>query len=264
MAFERSCLLGNQKWSQGWSAWDKIRVVPSVEGNHLASVCHSYSQRHAPEATIALDNIPLNLQMSCIVLITAPRVSKMKSLPPPPPPALCNLPPPPGGGGEGSLHCFARQYLLQWFVFPICHTHVLALLSHYFKSVTCVYSVIFSLQRLCIWSRVPFSDPRCLLPVTVYGTTHAHLVYMCWPLLWGLHQMGCGFATFSTYALVGSLKWIVRVLNCQGSRLWLHHPSLQSHRTLPPSLCNPKGRHSASIPLAHCGGKCDTFVLWRH
>ena len=21
-----------------------------------------------------------------------------------------------------SLHCFARQYLLQWFVFPFCHT----------------------------------------------------------------------------------------------------------------------------------------------
>ena len=34
-------------------------------------------------------------------------------------------------------------------VFPICHTHVLALLSHYFKSVTGVYSVKFSLQRRC-------------------------------------------------------------------------------------------------------------------
>ena len=27
---------------------------------------------------------------------------------------------------------------------------------------------------------------RCFLPVTVYGTTHAHLVHMCWPLLSGL------------------------------------------------------------------------------
>jgi len=53
----------------------------------------------------------------------------------------------PPGGGRPSLHCIARQYLLQGFVFPICHTHVLALLSHYFKSVTCVYSVIFSPQR---------------------------------------------------------------------------------------------------------------------
>ena len=64
------------------------------------------------------------------------------------------------------------------------------------------------------------------LPLTVYGTTHAHLVHMCWPLLWGLHQMGHSFATCSTYALGGSLKWIMRVLNSEGSRLWwLHHPS---------------------------------------
>ena len=97
----------------------------------------------------------------------------------------CNLPPW-GGGGRPSLHSFARQYLLRWFVFPICHTHVLALLSHDFKSVTCVYSVIFSLQRQCTGCRVPFSDPRFFLLVTVYGTTHAHLVHMCWPLLWGL------------------------------------------------------------------------------
>ena len=53
-------------------------------------------------------------------------------------------------------------------------------------AVTCVYSVISSLQRGCTGCRVPFSDPRCFLPVTVYGTTHAHLVHMCWPLLWGL------------------------------------------------------------------------------
>ena len=33
---------------------------------------------------------------------------------------------------------------------------------------------------------VATSDPRCFLPVTMYGTTHAHLVHMCWPLLWGL------------------------------------------------------------------------------
>ena len=56
---------------------------------------------------------------------------------------------PPPLGGRPSLHCFARQYLLRWFVFPVCHTHFLALLSHYFESVTCVESVIFSLQRRC-------------------------------------------------------------------------------------------------------------------
>ena len=100
---------------------------------------------------------------------------------------------PPPGGGALSLHCFARQYLLQWFVFPICHTHILALLSHYFESITCVYSVMFSLQRRCTGCRVPFSDPSCCFPVTMYGgdgTTHAHLMHMCWPLLWGLYQMG--------------------------------------------------------------------------
>ena len=24
--------------------------------------------------------------------------------------------------------------------------------------------------------------------MTMYGTTHAHLVHMCWPLLWGLEM----------------------------------------------------------------------------
>ena len=33
----------------------------------------------------------------------------------------------------------------------------------------------------------------------MYGTTHTHLVHMCWPLLWGLRQMGRNFATFGTY-----------------------------------------------------------------
>jgi hypothetical protein len=148
-------------------------------------------------------------------------------VPPFKPPPLATPPPP--GGWRLSLHCFAQPYLLQWFVFPICHTHVLALLSHFFKSVTGVYSTIFSLQRWCTGCHVPFSDPRCFLPMPVHGTTHAHLVHMCWPLLWGLHQMGRSFATFGPDSLVGSPKWIMRVLNSQGSRLWwLHHPSLHS------------------------------------
>ena len=57
----------------------------------------------------------------------------------PPPP--CNPPP-----RRPSLHFFSWQYLLRWFVLPICHTHVLALLSHHF-TVSCVYSVIFSVQK---------------------------------------------------------------------------------------------------------------------
>ena len=88
----------------------------------------------------------------------------------------CNLPPP-CPPGRPSLHCFAWQYLLRWFVLPIRHTHVLALLSHHCKSVTCVFSVIFCLQRRCTGCRVAFSDPSCFLPVTVYGTTHAHLMF---------------------------------------------------------------------------------------
>ena len=52
--------------------------------------------------------------------------------------------------------------------------------------------------------------------------------------------MGRNSATFGTHALVGSLKWIMRVLDSQGSRLWwLHHPSLLSRSTLPPWPCNP-------------------------
>ena len=64
----------------------------------------------------------------------------------------------------------------------------------------CVFCDFLSpkaVYRVC----VPFSDARCFLPVTVYGTYHAHLVHMCWPLLWGLYQMGCISATFGTHAL---------------------------------------------------------------
>ena len=56
-------------------------------------------------------------------------------------------------------------------VLPICLTHGLALLSHYFKSITYVCSVIFSLQRRCMVCYVAISDPRCFLPVTAYSTT---------------------------------------------------------------------------------------------
>ena len=45
---------------------------------------------------------------------------------------------------------FSSYHVLCWFVLPICFTHGLALLSHYFKSSTCVCSVIFSHQRRCM------------------------------------------------------------------------------------------------------------------
>ena len=141
----------------------------------------------------------------------------------PPPPPLCKHPPlaispTPPHPGRTSLPCFSSYHVLCWFVLPICFTHGLALRSHYFKSSTCVCSVIFSLQRRCMGMVccVATSDPRSFLLVTIYGTTHAHLVHMCRPLLWALHQMGHNFATFGTYTLVGSLHWIMRAPNSQG------------------------------------------------
>ena len=69
-------------------------------------------------------------------------------------------PPPPMGGTGLTLWggVFTRGaggsnpawHLLRWFVLPICFAHGLALLSHYFKSISCVYSVMFSLQRCCM------------------------------------------------------------------------------------------------------------------
>ena len=171
---------------------------------------------------------------------TSVRTAFFGDLPSPPPLAISRPPcnPPSPTHARPSLHCFARQYLL-WSSVPTCHTRFLALLSHHFKSVTCVYSVIFSLQRRCTGCCVAFpdcdTDRRYFLPVTVYGTTHAHLVHMCWPLLWGLHQMGRSFATIGTYGLVGSLKWIMWVLHSQGSIWWrtvLYHQICPSRRCL--------------------------------
>ena len=85
------------------------------------------------------------------------RLAAMRIVPRPP----RAIPPP--GGGRPSLQCCARQYLLRWFVFPICHTHVLAMLSHYFKLVTCVYSVIFSPKAVCRVS-CPFFRPKMFPP----------------------------------------------------------------------------------------------------
>ena len=74
-----------------------------------------------------------------------------------PPPPLTGLPPPPcnlhplRSPPLSGIPSLPSQYLLRWFVLPICLTHGLthALLSHYFKSITHVCSVIFSLQRRC-------------------------------------------------------------------------------------------------------------------
>ena len=49
-------------------------------------------------------------------------------------------------------------------VLPICCTHGLALLSHYFKSSTCVCSVIFSLQRRCMGVLCCYLRPKMFSP----------------------------------------------------------------------------------------------------
>ena len=47
---------------------------------------------------------------------------------------------------------------------PICFTHGLALLSHYFKSSTCVCSVICSLQRRCMGVLCCYFRPNMFSP----------------------------------------------------------------------------------------------------
>ena len=51
--------------------------------------------------------------------------------------------------------------------------------------------------------------------MTMYGTTHTHLLHMCWPLLLGLRQMGRNFATFSTVCYSGTQKFFTVLLDPQ-------------------------------------------------
>ena len=60
------------------------------------------------------------------------------------------------GTGEGLVLC--------WCVLPISFTHGLALLSHYYKSSTCVCSVIFSLQRRCMGVLCCYFRPKMFSP----------------------------------------------------------------------------------------------------
>ena len=82
------------------------------------------------------------------------------------PPPFCNLPPiaTPPIPGRPSLPCFSSQHPLRWFVLPICFTHGLVLLSHYFKSITSVYSVTFSLQRRCMGVLCCYLRPTMFSP----------------------------------------------------------------------------------------------------
>ena len=63
---------------------------------------------------------------------------------------------------------------------------------------------VHSLSKGGVWTAVVlFQTPDVFLPGTMSGTAHAHFVLRCWPLLWGLHQMGHSFATFGKCAPVG-------------------------------------------------------------
>ena len=66
---------------------------------------------------------------------------------------------------------------------PICFTHGLALLPHYFKSSTCVCSVIFSLQRRCMGVLCCYFRPKMFSPgdhLQYHSRTlGAHVLAMC-------------------------------------------------------------------------------------
>ena len=95
----------------------------------------------------------------------------------PPPPSLqtptpCNPPPPanshplqspPPPRGDRHFHVFQVNMYCAGLL-PICFTHGLALLSHYFKSSTCVCSVISSLQRHCMGVLCCYFRPKMFSP----------------------------------------------------------------------------------------------------
>ena len=109
-------------------------------------------------------------------------------------------------------------------------------------------------QQLASTSTTTTTQPPLpLFEVTVYCTTHAHLVHMCWPLSWALHQMGHSFATFGTYALV--VCWMNH-MGTASTQKSLHLCSLCLHQWRVPQFalkypCNPPpppgDRHLATV-----------------
>ena len=99
---------------------------------------------------------------------------------------------------------------------------------------------------------VATSDPRCFPPVTMYGTTDAHLVHMCWPLSWALYRSFGSSITFvldETHwhrinAKVASHVFSL-LASVEGTTVCLEIP-LQSPR--------PRGdRHLATVSPPHPG-----------
>ena len=105
-----------------------------------------------------------------------------------PPPPLATAPLPGRGETVTPLFCYAI------YIVVVCVPH----LSH---PRSCIAFLLLQINHLYAFCDIlppkavyrvscPFFRPKRFLLVTMYGTTHAHLVHMCWPLLWGLHQMG--------------------------------------------------------------------------
>ena len=104
----------------------------------------------------------------------------MRHATPPPPlqtPTPCNPPPP-------------RETVNSMFFWLTCI--VLVCVAHLLYACPCIAFPLLQMKHLCVFCDilsskalygccVATSDPRCFLPVTMYGTTHAHLVHMCWP-----------------------------------------------------------------------------------
>ena len=93
-----------------------------------------------------------------------------------PPPRLQSPPPHPG---DRHFHVF----LVNMYCAGLCCPSALRMALHCFpitsnQAPVCV--LWYSLSKGVVWvCCVATSDPRCFLPVTMYGTTHAHLVHMC-------------------------------------------------------------------------------------
>ena len=76
---------------------------------------------------------------------------------------------------------------------PICFTHGLALLFHYFKSITCVYSVMFSLQRRCMGVLCCYFRPKMFSPSDCVRYHSCTLGAHVWATVVGLSPNGPQF-----------------------------------------------------------------------
>ena len=100
-----------------------------------------------------------------------------------------------------------------------------------------------------------FLDPRCFLPVTVYGTTHAHLVHMCWPL--GPSPNGPQFCHIRYIRPRGVTE--VDHESAQFSRLEavaIASPKSLELRTLPPSQPQTLAQPTQPTVVANVNRKC--------